>query len=236
MRIKRIRSFLAPLLIVAMTGFAPQRANADMFGGDVAVLIQILTNAIQQLAQLRQIFQTGEDTLGLLRDINRGIRDGLAIIQIVNPKFNPGIYSNLNDADRALSAIESLYGRVPQTAAARLQASQDQSVAESLSMHGSLYSYADSVDREAQNMLAHSKTVNPQGAAKLQAQSLAVLIGVMTQLLRTNSTMMKMMAQNMALQNRKEKIGSEQFRQEYQGLSEAFGSLPKTTKLPSVGN
>jgi hypothetical protein len=207
-----------------------------MFGGDIVILVKILANALQQLVQLKQILQTGEDTLGLMREINRGIRDGLAVIQVVNPRFNPGIYGNLSDAERALSAIEALYGRVPQTAAARLQSSQDQSVAESLSMHGSLYTYADSVDREAQNMLAHSRNVNPQGAAKLQAQSLAVLIGVTTQLLRTNSTMMKMMAQNMALQNRKEKIGSEQFKMEYQGLSDAFGTLPKTSKLPTVGN
>ena len=46
-------------------------ARADLFGGDVAVLVQILAQAIQQLAQLKAILDNGSDTLGLLRDINR---------------------------------------------------------------------------------------------------------------------------------------------------------------------
>ena len=211
------------------------KAKADLFGGDVVVLVQILAQAIQQLTQLRQIFSTGQDTLGLMRDINRGIRDGLSIIQIINPKFNPGMYGNLEQADQVLKVIQDLYGRVPETADARLQESQDQSVAESLAMHGNIYRYADQVDSDSQRMLAHAQVVNPQGAGKLQAQSLAVLIGVTTQLLRTNSAMLKLMAENLALSNRREKLNAENFRQQYDGLSSAFSSLPTETKLPTLG-
>jgi hypothetical protein len=207
-----------------------------MFGGDVAVLIQILAQAMEQLVQLKQIFSTGQDTLGLLNDINSGIRNGLSLIQIINPKFNPGLYGNLAQADQVLRMIQDLYGKIPETADARLQANQDQSVAESLAMHGSLYAYADQVDAESQRMLAHAQVVSPQGAGKLQAQSLAVLIGVTTQVLRTNSAMLKLMAENMALSNRKEKLGSEQFRMQYDGLGAAFSGLPKNPELPALNN
>ena len=40
----------------------PRPCRADIFGGDVVVLTQILANAIQQLIQLRQILSTGSDT------------------------------------------------------------------------------------------------------------------------------------------------------------------------------
>jgi hypothetical protein len=60
------------ILIAFQIGFIPP-ARADIFGGDVAVLVQILANALQQLAQLRNIVQNGQDNLGLIRDINRGI-------------------------------------------------------------------------------------------------------------------------------------------------------------------
>ena len=40
-----------------------------------------------------------------------------------------------------------------------------------------------------------------------------------------------MMSENMALQNRKEKLQSAQFRSQYDGLSNALGGLPKETKL-----
>jgi hypothetical protein len=46
--------------------------------------------------------------------------------------------------------------------------------------------------------------------------------------------MLKMMGQNMALTNRKEKLQSEQFKTQYEGVSNAIGGLPKTMHLPSL--
>lgn len=223
------------IFALSFSMLVPIPVRADIFGGDVAVLVQILANALQQLAQLQQILSKGSDTLGLLRDINSGVRDGLRIIQIINPRFNPGLYGNIRDAERVLQVLTDIYGRVPQTTEANLETAQDQSVAESLAMHGSLYEYADQVDAESHRMLAHAQVVSPQGAAKLQAQSLAVLIGVTTQVLRTNSAMLKIMAQNMALENRQGKIRSEQFRAKYDDMSNALRDLPRAQSLSEVG-
>lgn len=209
----------------------PQPSRADIWGGDVAVLVQILANAVKQLTQLQQILGAGSDTLSLLRDINRGIRDGLTVIHMLDPKFNPGLYGDLQTADRVLSTIQDLYGRIPQTGESRLQAAQDQSASESIAMNGTLFQFADQADVESHRIIEQSQSVNPQGAAKLTAQSLAILVGVTTQVLRTNSMMLKMMGENMALSNRKEKVQAAQFRTQYDGLSSAFGGLPKDTKL-----
>ena len=209
----------------------PQPNRVDFWGGDVAVLVQILANAVQQLTQHQQILGTGSDTLGLLRDINRGIKNGLSLIQMLNPRFNPGLYGNLETADRVLATIQDLYGKIPQTGESRLQAAQDQSASESIAMNGTLFQFADQADVESRRIIEHSQSVNPQGAAKLTAQSIAVLIGVTTQVLRTNSMMLKMMGENMALMNRKEKVKAAQFRTQYDGLSHAFGGLPRNSKL-----
>lgn len=221
--------------IVCLTLIVPRPAKADLFGGDVVVLLKILAQSIQQLYELRQILGTGKDTLTLMRDINRGIREGLAIIRIINPKFNPGLYGSLETADQVQRAIEGLYGVIPQTSEYRLQEAQDRSVAESIAMNGTLFQYADSVDEETKRIIAHSEAVNPQGAAKLTNQSLAVLIGVTTQVLRTNSMMLKMMGQNMALSNRKEKLQAQQFKTQYEGITQALGAIPKETKLKPLG-
>lgn len=229
-RMKKV--FLA--MILSITLIVPKPAKADLFGGDVVVLTQILLNAIQQLAQLQQILTTGGDTLGLLREVNRGIKDGISALQMINPRFNPGIYGNLENADQVLRIIDDLYGRIPQTAEMRLQKAQDLSASESISMNGTLFRFADQADEESKRIFAHSQNVNPQGAAKLTAQSLAVLIGVSTQVLRTNSMMLKAMGENMALQNRKEKLQSSQFKAQYDGLSNGLGRLPKDTKLGTL--
>lgn len=222
-------------VFLCFTLLLPKPAKADLFGGDVVVLTQILAQAIKQLYELQQIVNTGKDSLSLMKDINRGIREGLRIIQIINPKFNPGLYGSLETADQVQRAIEDLYGAIPQTSEYRLQQAQDKSVAESIAMNGTLFQYADSVDIETKRIIAHAQNVNPQGAAKLTAESLAVLIGVSTQVLRTNSMMLKMMGQNMALSNRKEKIQSSQFKAQYEGISNALGAIPKETKLIPLG-
>ena len=108
-------------IIVCFSLVIPRPAKADLWGGDVVVLLKILAQSIQQLYQLKQIFQTGTDTLGLMRDINRGIRDGLRVIQIMNPRFNPGLYGSLETADQVQRAIEDLYGVIPQTSEYRLR-------------------------------------------------------------------------------------------------------------------
>lgn len=223
-------------IVISFLCFAtilPKPARADMFGGDVVVLVQILANAVQQLIQLKQILSNGSDTLGLLKDINRGIRDGLTVLQLINPKFNPGIYGSLETADQVLHIIDDLYGKIPQTAESRLQQAQDRSASENIALNGPLFRFADQADEESKRIFAHSQDVSPQGAAKLTAQSIAVLIGVSTQVLRTNSMMLKAMGENMALQNRKEKLQSSQFRAQYDGLSSGFQTLPKE---PTLGN
>lgn len=222
-------------IILCFTLAMPKPAKADLFGGDVAVLIQILAQTIKQLYELQRIVSTGQDSLSLWRDINRGIRDGLRIVQIINPKFNPGLYGSLETSEQVQRAIEDLYGVIPQTSEYRLQEAQDRSVSESIAMNGTLFQYADSVDEETRRIIEHAKVVNPQGSAKLTNQSLAVLIGVTTQVLRTNSMMLKMMGQNMALSNRKEKLQATQFKTQYEGLSNALGGLPKEIKLSPLG-
>lgn len=218
-------------LIFTLLLFTTTPVRADMWGGDVIVLTKILVQSIQQLYQLKLIFQNGSDTLGLLKDINKGIRDGLNVIQIINPKFNPGIFGKLENVESVLRAIEELYGVIPMTGEYRLQAAQDRSVSESIAMNGKLFRFADDVDEESRKIIQHARLVNPQGAAKLTAQSVAVLIGVTTQVLRTNSMMLKMMAESMALENRKEKLQSAQFKTQYEGLTNALGRLPKETNL-----
>jgi hypothetical protein len=223
-------------LILLISVSVPKNAKADLFGGDVVILTKILIQAIQQLQQLQMIYQNGRDSISLMRELNSGIRHGLEIIRILNPKFDPGIYGGLENAESVQRAIEDLYGMIPRTSESRLQEAQDRSASESIAMNGNLFRYADDVDLEARRIISHAQDVSPQGAAKLTAESIAILIGVSTQVLRTNSMMLKMMGQNMALSNRKEKLQASQFKTQYKEISNGIGSLPPSMKLKALGD
>lgn len=227
---KKFFVFLFPV----MTVFMPFKARADLFGGDVVVLTQILVQTIQTVIQLKAILSNGQDALNLTRDLNSGVRSGLDVIRIINPKFNPGVYGDLNNIEAVLRAVQEIYGEVPQGMDQDLMNSQDQSVAEVISMNRNLYDYADQVDRDRDRILYHAQVVSPQGAGKLQNQALGVLIGVTTQLLRTQSQMLKLLAQNMALQNRREKIQTKEFQENYRDLSDGLKALPTKTNLPRL--
>lgn len=232
---RKPRRLLVTIVLCVSLVF-PQPARADLFGGDVVILTKILIQAIQQLQQLQMILANGRDSLSLMREINRGVREGLRIIQIIDPKFNPGIFGSLETAEGVQRAIEELYGTIPQTSEYRLQEAQDRAASESIAMNGTLFQYANDVDSEAKRIIAHAQNVNPQGAAKLTAESLAILIGVSTQVLRTNSMMLRMMGQNMALSNRKEKLQSLQFKTQYQEISKGLSHLPKKVSTKALGD
>jgi hypothetical protein len=224
-------SILGIFLLFALR---PTPAYADFFGGDLPLLTQIVVNTLQELAQLRAILGTGQDSLNLMRDINRGINDAMNLARTMNVKLTPGILSELQSANEAMAVIEKLYGKIPMTNQAKVQQTMDQTVAEALQLHNDAFRYADEIDPQAEQIKDYAKVASPAGAEKLTAQSLGVLIHVMNQVLRTNAALLKVQSEQLAMQSRKSKLSSEQFKVEYDGLSKAFGELKADYPLPSL--
>lgn len=222
------------LLVFLLAISFSRPAHGDMFGGDIVILTQILAQAIQTVTQLRAILDTGGDTLNLLQDINSGLKSGLDTLRIINPKFDPGVYGGLRSSDSVLTALQSIYGKAPDGMDRELIESQDQSVAEVISMNRNLYDFADQVDRERERILFHAQMVSPQGSGRLQNQALGVLIGVTTQLLRTQSQMLKLLAQNMAHETRREKISTQNFKDNYEAISKGLKSFDQPQELPRL--
>lgn len=198
------KAFLIHALALSLVLF-PTTGRCDFFGGDIPLLIQIVTNTAQQLIALKQIIGTGSDTLGLLRDVNHGINDSLGIIRTIYPNIDPGIYKDWDKLSQALRGIEEIYGAVTPSQDARVQKDTDQSVAEAISLNNSIYKYTQDIDQIGETIKQYSHVVSPGGAQKLTAESLGVMLTVMNQSLRAQATGLKMQAQTLALQNHKDK-------------------------------
>ena len=226
------RSPLFGLYFSLVLSLQPTIAYGDFFGGDLPLLSQIVVNTLQQLTKLQTIIGKNQESLDLIRDINRGIRDAMGIISTMNTTLSPGILSDLQRIEQVLGTIEDLYGRIPKTQSSELQRTTDISAAEGIQLHNEAFRYADRIDPEAERIKAYAKDVNPLGAQKLSAQALGVLIHVMNQVLRTNAAILKLQSEQLALQNRREKLGSEQFKMQYEGVSKALRDLKTGYKLP----
>lgn len=219
---------------VALGLFFPYswEARADIYGGDVIILAQILSNALQQLAQLRAILQSGNDTLGLLQDINRGINDSLRLAETLGVHIDPGIYRELRQIDQAVSSVETLFGRAVDSPLATVQRNTDQTVAEAITFNNDLNDYTQKLDRVGEEIKQFSHSVSPGGAAKLTAESLGVLIHVLNQQIRATGLGLKLQAQTLALQNKKEKDKTEQYLKEGQRLKQKMQTVSASFTAP----
>jgi len=211
------------LMLVLSMSFT---ARASIFGEETAVLAQILANALQQLAQLKSILDNGRDSLGLIRDINRGINDSLNLIRTISPNTDPGLYKDWQKVSDALNEIETIYGIAIQSKDLRVQKDTDQSIAEAISLNNSIYNYTKTIDEIGEMIKSQSHYVSPGGAAKLTAQSLGVMLNVQNEMLRTQATGLKLQAQALALQNRRDK---EKTRQMVDGASKLQNALANTS-------
>jgi hypothetical protein len=228
----KIKKGLLPLMAALLLTLSPP-AKADFWGGDIPILMQILAQAIQQVSQLQAILGTGKDSLNFMHDLNKGLRDAMTLQQTLNRTIKSGNW-NLNDVNDILRQMERLYGKIPRTAEAKMQSTHDMTVAESIQLHNDAFRYADDVDPEAERMKRYANVASPQGAAKASLQAQGVTIHVLNQLLRTNAALLKVQSEQLAMQNRKSKLQSEQFRDQYDELGRILRDSKGGFDLPSL--
>ncbi len=186
-------------------------AKADLFGGDVAVLIQILTNAMKQLIELQNMVKNGTDQLDLLKNINRGINDSLRLAKTIYPNIDPGLYQDWQNASDALQKLEKIYGIVSESPDAGIFRATDRQVAEVVALNNDIYKYTQGIDELGEVIKEFSHDVSPGGAQKLTAQTLGVMLQVMNQSLRTQATGLKLQAQAIAVENKRQKDSTKQY-------------------------
>lgn len=213
---KRILVLALPFLMV------PSVSRCDFWGGDLVYLAQILANAVRQLAELKSIVETGNDQLNLIREINRGINDSLNLARTINPNIDPGLYKDWQNAGDALQKLEQIYGAVSPSTNQRVYQDTDKNVAEAVALNNDVYNYTKDIDELGEIIKTASHEVSPGGAQKLTAQTLGVMLHVMNQSLRTQATGLKLQAQTMALQNKKDKDSTREYLETAQVLASAM--------------
>lgn len=208
-------------------------ARADLFGGDDIILGQILVQTIQQLEQLRSIFQMGSDQLDLMRNINQGLNDSLQLMRTVNETPGPGLFGGWLKLSDAGNGVANLYGDVvPSSRDARIQSSTDQSVAEAISLNNELYNYTQQIDDIGEEIKSDSHTVSPGGAQKLTAESMGVMLHVMNASLRAQATGLKLQAETLALSNHKDKDASRETEEASQAMTAAIQTQSPKFETP----
>ena len=202
---------LKTILIASLIlSFKAGDCRADIFGGDVAVLTQILANNIQQLSQLIEVVNTGKRQVDLMEDIRREILETIDRIQSMGSQLDPKLYRDWRSISEALDKLQTEYGIVSKSPSSQVQKDMDQSVAKAITFDNELLDYSTRIDEIGEEIKQASELVSPGGAQKLTAHSQGIMLHVINQTLRAHAATLKLQAQSLALQNRERKLLSKQ--------------------------
>lgn len=201
--------YIGRALIVLQFIIAPS-VHGDIFGGDVAVLTQILANNIQQLSQLIKLLETGQRQVELMEDVKRELLQNIDRIRTMGRRVEPGQYGDWVTLEDAVRKLGKEYGSSVPSPNHEVETDTDQSVAEAITLNNELYDYTRQVDETGEEIKRLSQSVSPGGAQKVTAHAQGVLLHVLNQILRAQATMLKLQAQSMAVENRREKLLSQQ--------------------------
>lgn len=189
-----------------------------MFGGDVAVLIQILAENVKQLIQLEQMVQHGKDQADLLRQLNSGIENSMGILRSL-PVKDEKILGELREFQGALHSVTGVYGVIPKSQESMMQTLHDQTIAESLRMVNTFKDYSDSQEQNSILIAAQSREASTKGAVRMQAETSAQILQSVAQLIRLNTQMLKLQSEQFGMSNKagKDSVGN------FQKLNSDFG-------------
>lgn len=221
--------FLRTLPLLLAIAF-PKAARADLFGGDVAVLAQILVENIRRYQQLQQMIGQGRNQMDFLRTIHAGLDNSIGLLESL-PIKDEKILAELRTFKDAVDRVQIIYGRIPKSPDEALHLLHDQSVAESLRMANSFKEFSDTQEKNSLLIAAQAREASPKGAARMQAETSAEILRTLSQLIRLNTQMLKLQSEQIAMANKSAKDEVAGFQKINQDLGNGFSKFKPDMKF-----
>ncbi|MGK5083419.1 hypothetical protein WDW37_08930 [Bdellovibrionota bacterium FG-1] len=179
MKFEKIRKYFEWFSIGAITFLivslsVPKRAYC-LFGEEIPFLIQIITQAIQQVQELQSIIGTGRETLGVLEEMNRGVRDVLRLADTAHLTLPSQVYSDAAQIDSATRKAGLLYGGLSDHSPLYAR-THYQSGVEGLFLSEDAFQYSTQLDRQGNQIKNAAVVSNQATATRLTAETLGVIL------------------------------------------------------------
>lgn len=205
-------------------------AQADIWGGDVAVLMQILQENIRHYYQLQEMIGQGRESANYLKWINQGIDNSIGLLNSL-PVKDERVLAELREFQGALKKIQGVYGSVPTSPMGEIQSLQDQIVAESLRMVGDFKDFSSRQEKNSEVIASQARDASPKGAARMQAETSAQILRSLSQLIRLNTQILKLQSERMAFDNKQSKDGVANFQKVNRDFGRGFSKFNPDMKL-----
>lgn len=162
-------------LVAAEVLVAPPKRVHAAWGAELPILINILTQAITQVRNLQLIIGTTRDTVSLLQEMNRGVREVLRLAQTAHVPLPPQVYEMANTIEAATREAESVYGVLSGATPAHTRNTY-QSGTEGLFLSQDAFRYSSTLDQAGERIKESAIVASQASATRLTAESMGVLI------------------------------------------------------------
>jgi hypothetical protein len=157
-----------------LTAFVP-RASADFWGADIPILAQILVQATAQVRTTIQMLGQARDTVSILQEMNRGVKEVLRLADTAHIPLPPQVYENAKKIDQAAETAQRLYGIIGNKSPAYTKSNYKSGV-EGLFLSEDAFEYSTFLDDQGNKVKAASIVSSQATATRLTAETLGVLL------------------------------------------------------------
>ncbi len=169
------KAWLSLMVTVLVLAAPIRQAHADIWGGDVVVLTQILAETIEEIYKIEQLIGKASDTVNLLEDLNRGVKDVLRLADTAHVPLPPGVYAQAKTIDQAVWQAHALYGEMTQHSPDYTKTHYKSGV-EGLSLSQDTFDYSTFLDDQGERVKYSAVDADQVSATRLTAETMGVLL------------------------------------------------------------
>lgn len=172
-------------------------ARADLWGGDLPLLAQIVANTLQTLHQLREQTQ-------LLDDEMAGIKDKIYRIQTISEVVQPSTWDQWKDPSEAHRRLQIIYHTLPKEYRSEKSDAIEAEIARAMNTISRASHGANTTFQSGKELERTGADASPGVAQKLTASGVGTLIAMESQTQIIQSHITSLLAQMLADANEKE--------------------------------
>lgn len=184
------------LLLVMSLTITPI-AKADLWGGDLPLLAQIVTNTLMTLHQL-------ESQTSMMNDEMAGIKDRIYRIQTIADVVQPSQWNKWKDPREAVNRLRIIYHTLPKEYRSEKSDAIEEELAKAMNMIARVSDGANSSFHSGKELERRGADASPGVADKLTASGVGSLVAMEAQTQVIQSHITSLLAQSLADANEKE--------------------------------
>ncbi len=185
------------LILVGFLMITPFHAKADLWGGDLPLLAQIVFNTLHTMVELERQTKHLDDELA-------GIRDRIYRIQTIADLVHPSEWDKWKDPREAINRLRMIYHTIPKEYRSEKSDNIEHELSQAMNMVARVTPEAATSFRSGKEMERRGADASPGVAQKLTASGIGSLIAMESQSQVIQSHITSLLAQMLAEGNEKE--------------------------------